>query len=1191
MISRKNILIQHFMLGLCAISPLTAQTTIEPRIASQTAASGGLTQIKVDITSPRPISEGTVNIVLDSSLESLDNIAMFSPAGDTYGMVLQLGPQFVGTFYSPSLSLGTATEYPLMVVDAKLRTGIPESTAIPVNFASSTYFRGGYEFYATPVVRNGLLNVAGNLSVSSIIPGGGPLSAGSTIRLFGTGFDAATRVTINGVPIQGLTVMSPTELRFSLSAAADLTGKSIRVRNDVFEVQYFSYLHTTRVGVSGTGIINNMHPIFPNQAVTGAGISMGPELDFRVAGFAFQNSSQQAVQVELELISPGYHLLGKTTVTLPPLSRYVRSFIDEFHFAPDYGSIIRLVASSPIQVLGFNVWEAGLFNVYPAFDLPPAATPRLWPEPSGLFFRHTIGRTPPPPQQLNITGEGAQVSFRADSHANWLTVTPRDAQTPANLMVSVNPAGLADGGYSSSLTLVKAGASDRTVPVTLIVGPPCQAAPAAADLVKALPAGGGQFYVDIVAPLGCPWTVQSTVPWISVGTPSGTGNAFIILTAQENPSTSPRTTQLQAASGVVQITQAGLSCSYAFSPEVMNFRVAGGPGVVQLTTSHPSCAWTLTPNANWITITSATSGAGSTTIQFVVAATTTARQGFIQAGGSSLRIDQSGPDVFACAYSLFPTAANYPSTGGFGTFQLTTLPLSCPWTVTSDANWILLNSETSGVGATTIHYAVDSTTTARQGSIQVGGRSFVITQSGQNPPTCSYTFATQFANFSFSGGPGSVRLTSAPASCTWNVVTDANWITIQSATAGSGETSINYTVAPTQTSRQGFIQVGAVKFLVTQSALRFVPVSPCRAVDTRVTGQGAPSLAAQNPRDFDVRTAPCGIPTNAAAYSLNVTAVPKSASLSFLTVWPAGQTRPLASTLNAWDGRVVANAALIPAGANGGVSVFASDTTDIILDVNGYFVPNTEPAGLAFFPLPPCRISDTRLTRAMLQATVARDFDLLASGCGVPVSARAYSLNLTAIPQTTLGYLSVWPTGQAQPLVSTLNSWNGQITANAAIVPAGTGGKISLFASNNSDVIIDINGYFAPVSVGGLSYYPVTPCRISDTRSSSGFSGAFGAPMLATGVARTFPIPSSNCSIPSSGAYAINFTAVPLGPLAFLSTGPGGNPQPAASTLNSFNGQVVANLALIPAGSAGGVSAWVSGTTDLILDITGYFQP
>ena len=67
--------------------------------------------------------------------------------------------------------------------------------------------------------------------------------------------------------------------------------------------------------------------------------------------------------------------------------------------------------------------------------------------------------------------------------------------------------------------------------------------------------------------------------------------------------------------------------------------------------------------------------------------------------------------------------------------------------------------------------------------------------------------------------------------------------------------------------------------------------------------------------------------------------------------------------------------------------------------------------------------------------------------------------------------MTVWPTGQTRPLVSTLNDVPGTIIANAAIVPAGTSGDVSVYPSNDTDVIIDINGYFAPAGPGGLSLY------------------------------------------------------------------------------------------------------------------------
>ena len=91
-----------------------------------------------------------------------------------------------------------------------------------------------------------------------------------------------------------------------------------------------------------------------------------------------------------------------------------------------------------------------------------------------------------------------------------------------------------------------------------------------------------------------------------------------------------------------------------------------------------------------------------------------------------------------------------------------------------------------------------------------------------------------------------------------------------------------------------------------------------------------------------------------------------------------------------------------------------------------------------------------------------RSFAIPAGRCNIPVGAAAFSLNVTVVPNGYLGYLTAWPAGAGQPGVSTLNSWDGSVVANAAIVPAGTGGGINVFVSQPTHVILDINGYFAP---------------------------------------------------------------------------------------------------------------------------------
>jgi len=371
--------------------------------------------------------------------------------------------------------------------------------------------------------------------------------------------------------------------------------------------------------------------------------------------------------------------------------------------------------------------------------------------------------------------------------------------------------------------------------------------------------------------------------------------------------------------------------------------------------------------------------------------------------------------------------------------------------------------------------------------------------------------------------------------------------------------------------------------------LRFVPITPCRVADTRnASGPlGGPQLSGGTIRTFPIADSTCGVPSTAQAYSVNLAAVPVG-PLGYLTLWPAGRSQPVSSTLNSLDGRVKSSAAIVVAGAGGAVNIFASNATHIVLDINGYFVPATEPAGLAFYPVTPCRIADTRggaapLGGPSLASGNSRTFPILsASACNIPAIAQAYSLNLAVVPKGPVGYLTAWATGRTQPAVASLNALTGTVTANASIVPAGNSGAIDVFASNATDLVIDINGYFAPPAAGGLSLYTVPSCRALDTRQLSGTLPFAGQRDVPAGL---------NCSIPPAGlAYVFSATVVPSTALGFMTLWAQGQAQPTVSTLNAVDQAVTSNLAIVPA-SNGSISAFTSNSTHLVLDLFGYFAP
>lgn len=78
----------------------------------------------------------------------------------------------------------------------------------------------------------------------------------------------------------------------------------------------------------------------------------------------------------------------------------------------------------------------------------------------------------------------------------------------------------------------------------------------------------------------------------------------------------------------------------------------------------------------------------------------------------------------------------------------------------------------------------------------------------------------------------------------------------------------------------------------------------------------------------------------------------------------------------------------------------------------------------------------------------------------MPASAKAYATNATVVPPGTFAFLTLWPDGTPEPLVSTLNAYDGSVTSNMAIVTTNNG-SIDAFAYNSTQLILDISGYFA----------------------------------------------------------------------------------------------------------------------------------
>src|ERR1700686_1976643 len=152
---------------------------------------------------------------------------------------------------------------------------------------------------------------------------------------------------------------------------------------------------------------------------------------------------------------------------------------------------------------------------------------------------------------------------------------------------------------------------------------------------------------------------------------------------------------------------------------------------------------------------------------------------------------------------------------------------------------------------------------------------------------------------------------------------------------------IRASVAETHPSRIADRSLHPSTNAVPSAASHFITMVPCRILDTRnpVGPFGGPIMSTGDTRNYNVPAGPCsGIPSNASAYSLNIS-VTGTAAQGYLTAWPTGSTQPNAATMT-WfaASQTLTTAAIVPAGTSSSISIFAGASTHIILDINGYFV-------------------------------------------------------------------------------------------------------------------------------------------------------------------------------------------------------------------------------------------------------------
>lgn len=348
----------------------------------------------------------------------------------------------------------------------------------------------------------------------------------------------------------------------------------------------------------------------------------------------------------------------------------------------------------------------------------------------------------------------------------------------------------------------------------------------------------------------------------------------------------------------------------------------------------------------------------------------------------------------------------------------------------------------------------------------------------------------------------------------------------------------------------------------------FVPLETVRALDTRLPGAGggAPQpVAAGTSARVDLSTF---IPDGSSAVSAYVSATNTTAD-GFLTAYDCAGTRPDTSNVNYLAGQTRGAVALTPISPAGELCVYTSAGADVLIDVQGAFVPAAadSPDGLRFTPLgTPTRLIDTRSSARTHILTIP-----------APAGAEAVAINITAIADDSYGFLVAYPCGLKVPTSATVNHLPGDVIAGTAFVPVSDNGNVCVYTLALIDVVVDLTGTFT--SGEGLGFVAVTPTRTIDTRTGTGgWSPIHGAGQTVD--ARVAP-PGARAV---SGTLTIAFPSRPV----FLRAWDCGA-QPDTSSVNSAGIGAIANSVTTGVDANGRLCLFSLSATGSVFDTAGWW--
>jgi trimeric autotransporter adhesin len=374
----------------------------------------------------------------------------------------------------------------------------------------------------------------------SVTPGGGYLPAGTVLRLSGGGFDATTKVAVDGVSIATQQLIDQQHIELTLGGATEMTAKHVIVTDGSGERQEFF----TAIPSAPSASVSPFPGVFPivplNVSQKIVADSTIPSNSAVQNGLALMNQKLEPVTVTF-LGTPYFSAdYSQLSVTVPPSSMYFLRLntLSDGQVPARSTSRYWIGASAPIRMLTYSskVGQNVNFGVPGENPTdPPTVSLQIYPD--TVTWSWQAGKAAPSSATISISP--IEQPFTAASSVPWIQLS----QSQGTLTLTPNLTGLAPGAYSATVTATPVlppnvtglKVQPSTIHVTLTVSAaPLLTAPYCCAFMTfgpGIPPNGTSLPITSNGD-PVPFTITTSgEPWLSLNLDRGTTPATLVPTA------------------------------------------------------------------------------------------------------------------------------------------------------------------------------------------------------------------------------------------------------------------------------------------------------------------------------------------------------------------------------------------------------------------------------------------------------------------------------------------------------------------------------------------------------------------------------------------------------------------------------------------------------------------------------------